>query len=395
MHLVIFDDKRYKSFYPASQLRSVGDIRCGILKLRQRLIFELGFDKAAIIVRPGLDSLYRYRQPDWRINDNPEGKKLYVNSRLKIGDEIIKQIKDVKEEEALVSNGDIVAIRTEKDLAFGFDRDAFYTREIDAKLYKNMVDVVHDNGRLITRDFENIFYEEENFFEIEPGVHVLHPYNVWIGENVKLAPNVVLDASEGPIVIDEDASVMANAVIVGPAYIGKGSLVKISAKIYGGSSIGPICKVGGEIESSIFQAYSNKQHDGFLGHSYVGEWVNIGADTNNSDLKNNYKNVFQYSYESGELFDSGTQFMGSLIADHVKIGINCSLNTGLVIGLGANIYGNKLFSGFVPDFSWGEADSLNTYRIDEFLDTAGKVKSRRRLELQQIESELLKLFHGE
>ena len=171
--------------------------------------------------------------------------------------------------------------------------------------------------------------------------------------------------------------------------------MKIGAKIYGGSSIGPICKVGGEIESSIFQAYSNKQHDGFLGHSYVGEWVNLGADTNNSDLKNNYKNVFQYSYETGELFDSGTQFMGCLIADHVKIGINCSLNTGLVIGLGANIYGNKLFSGFVPDFSWGEADSLNTYRIDEFLDTAGKVKSRRRLELEQIESELLKLFHGE
>jgi len=217
MHLIIFDDKRYKAFFPASQLRSVGDIRCGILKLRQRLTFELGFDEAAIIVRPGLVSLYRFRQPDWRINDNPEGTKLYVNSRLKIDDNLIEQIKAIKEEEALVTEDGIVAVLTKKDLDFGFDFGGFTQRQIDALLYRSMVDIVHDNGRLITRDFENIFYEEENFFETEPGVHVLHPYNVWIGENVKLAPNVVLDASEGPIVIDEDASVMANAVIVGPA----------------------------------------------------------------------------------------------------------------------------------------------------------------------------------
>lgn len=395
MHLVIFDDYLYKSFYPASQLRSVGDIRCGVLKLRQRLTYELGFEDAAIIVRPGLVALYRYRQSSWRINDNPQGLKLYVNSRISLDDATIKLIKEIKEGEALVVGGSIVALLTEQELSFGFDSSGFQERAVEAQLYYNMVDIVHDNGRMIMRDFENIFYEEDNFYETEPGVHVLHPYNVWIGEGAMLAPNVVLDASEGAIIIDEEARIMANAVIVGPAYIGKKSVVKIGAKVYGGSSIGPVCKVGGEIESSIFQAYSNKQHDGFLGHSYVGEWVNLGADTNNSDLKNNYKNVFQYNYHTDKLEDSGTQFMGSLIADHVKIGINCSLNTGLVVGLGANIYGNKLFSGFVPDFSWGEADALNTYRLEEFLETVGKVKSRRKLELQQIESELLKLFHGE
>ncbi|MDD3103672.1 MAG: hypothetical protein PHY24_05585, partial [Candidatus Cloacimonetes bacterium] len=159
--------------------------------------------------------------------------------------------------------------------------------------------------------------------------------------------------------------------------------------------IGPVCKIGGEVEDSSFQAYSNKQHDGFLGHAYIGEWVNLGADTNNSDLKNTYKNVKTYNYLRGEFIDSGSQFMGCVLGDHVKTGINTSLNTGLVVGTGSNIYGSQLFSGFVADFSWGEAESLTKYRFSAFCDTVAIVKQRRGLSLSETEKELLRQISGE
>ncbi len=396
MHVIIFDDLRHKSFYPITQTRSVGDIRCGILKLRQRLSQAFQAEQECVLIDPLLTDLYRERHPDWLVNSIPEGDKLYLNSRIRLDDKAQAEIQALQPEQALYSDEYCVALRTKQALVFGFQDvpDAVKTQSQIA-LYRHMTDIVHDNPRLITRDFETIFYDEDNFFEIETGVSVLNPYQVWLAEGVTLAPNVVLDASQGPIVIDSGARVMANSVIQGPAYIGKKSLVKIGAKIYPGTSIGPVCKIGGEIEDCIFQAFSNKQHDGFLGHAYIGEWVNLGADTNNSDLKNTYKNVNTYDYPSQTCIDSGSQFMGCVLGDHVKSGINASLNTGLVVGIGSNIYGSKLFSGFVPDFSWGEAESLTKYRFAAFCDTVAIVKQRRGLSLGETEKELLRHISGE
>lgn len=395
MQIVIFDDTTDKSFYPLAQTRAVGDLRCGILKLRQRLQFAFEAEDNCILINPALEELYRLRHPDWNLNQPPHGDKLYLNSRIKIDDNICKQIRSLKQDEALVCPAGIIAIRSSDQLCYGFEQLPHLQRiQTEQGLYSQVADLVHDNARLIAWDFENVFYEEENFFETETGVSLLNPYKIWIAEDVHLAPNVVLDATKGPVVIDEGATVMANSVIMGPAYIGKHSLIKVAAKIYGGTSIGPVCKVGGEIEGSIIQAYSNKQHDGFLGHAFIGEWVNIGADTNNSDLKNTYKNVKSYNYLHRDMQDSGSQFMGCVVGDHVKIGINCSLNTGLVIGTGSNIFGGMLFSGYIPDFSWGEADNLTKYRFPAFCDTAAIVKRRRELSLTDLEIELLKQIFG-
>ncbi len=186
---------------------------------------------------------------------------------------------------------------------------------------------------------------------------------------------------------------MPNAVLCGPLYVGKNSLIKIGAKLYGGTSIGKVCKVGGEVEGTIFQGYSNKQHDGFLGHAYIGEWVNLGADTNNSDLKNTYKNVAYYSYATKTKLDSGTQFLGCFIGDHSKTGINCSINTGAVIGIGSNLFGRDLISDFIPDFSWGEAGSLVPYRFAAFCETATLVKQRRLMAFDQLETEFYKSLY--
>jgi UDP-N-acetylglucosamine diphosphorylase / glucose-1-phosphate thymidylyltransferase / UDP-N-acetylgalactosamine diphosphorylase / glucosamine-1-phosphate N-acetyltransferase / galactosamine-1-phosphate N-acetyltransferase len=396
MLLVVFDDKHHKSFYPIAQTRSVGDLRCGILKLRQRLEYIFADGDTGILIDDSLVDLYRDRHPDWIVNDLPAGEKLYLNSRLIISDEAVNAVKALGINQALINGEDIIALRSDKSLTWGFQLPVDIQQIHSAlPLYAHIAQLIHDNGRLISWDFEHIFYDADNFFETEPGVSVLHPYNVWIAEGVELAPNVVLDASEGPIVIDEGARVMAGAVLCGPLYVGKKSLIKIAAKIYGGTSIGPVCKVGGEVEGSIFQAYSNKQHDGFLGHAYIGEWVNLGADTNNSDLKNTYKNVLYHNYLTKTKIDSGSQFMGSVIGDHSKTGINTSLNTGLVIGCACNIYGSGLFSAFVPDFSWGEAQALTEYRFSDFCDTAAIVKKRRNLELSDSERRLYQTISGD
>jgi len=396
MLLVVFDDKQHKSFYPIAQTRSVGDLRCGILKLRQRLEYIFADGDSGLVIEDRLVDLYRERHPDWIVNNPPAGDKLYINSRLIISDEAITAIKALTPNQALLKHETILALRTSEYLNWGFQLPSGTERiQSTLPMYEHIAQLIHDNGRMITWDFEHIFYDEDNFFETEPGVSVLHPYNVWIAEGVDLAPNVVLDASDGPIVIDEGAKVMAGAVLCGPLYVGKKSLIKIAAKIYGSTSIGPVCKVGGEVEGSIFQAYSNKQHDGFLGHAYIGEWVNLGADTNNSDLKNTYKNVQYYNYQTLGKIDSGSKFMGSVIGDHSKTGINTSLNTGLVIGCACNIYGSGLFTGFIPDYSWGEAQALTKYRFQDFCDTAAIVKNRRNLELSSSERRLYQTISGD
>lgn len=400
MKLRIFDDPGRAAFFPLTHLRGIGDLRCGVLKLRQRLESLFGED-AGYITDPVLEPLYTLRHPDWEINRAERADCLYINSRIKVVSEAYTRIKALVPETALV-NGDIVlAVRTASGIERCPDLGLLTSIGIDGipcdlDFYRHPADLIRDNSNMIVYDFEHYFQDKDNFFETEPGVTVLDPYNIWIGNEVKLKPGVVLDASAGPIIIDDEAQVMANAVILGPCYIGKRSVIKIGAKIYGGCSIGPVCKIGGEVEGSIIQAYTNKQHDGFLGHAYLGEWINLGADTNNSDLKNTYKNVNYYSYQTNGKIDSGTLFLGCIIGDHVKLGINSTINTGAVIGTGSNLWGRDLISDFIPDLSWGEASKLQPYRFEAFLETAKIVKARRDLELSDPERDLLKrLSHPE
>jgi len=391
--MIVFDDKKTNAFHPITLNRSVGDLRCGILKLRQRLQYLLSDNEPGIWIDPSLEDLYKDRHPDWQINGAPSGEALHVNSRLKIKAKSLEAVRSIVVGDCLYSKDVLIAFRAKKTVTSlpeieDLESQGYNLISSQAETYDNLSDLIHDNGRMLSFDFEELFYEKDNYFETEPGVTTLNPYNIWIAENVQLKPGVVLDASDGPIVLDEGVSILPNAVVLGPAYIGKNTLVKVGAKIYPNTSVGPVCKIGGEIEGSIFQAYTNKQHDGFLGHSYVGEWVNIGADTNNSDLKNTYKNVKFHSYRDMGKIDSGSMFLGALIADHVKLGINASLNTGCVIGLGSNLWGSDLIADFIPDFSWGMASKLGRHRFDAFCETARIMKQRRGLTLSTAEKNL-------
>jgi len=395
LKLYIFDDAQWHNFFPITFTRSTGDLRVGILKLRQRILGYMETEETNVIVPELLQKIYRERQEDWDVNTLTKEDSLFINSRLKIDDELVKKIKALDTGSCLLSGDTVMAARFTPEVS-EVNSEAFASllsnlraeKLADNLCWEYLWELIHANGEYIKRDFQEFFYDKDNSFETEMGVTVLDPYNFWIGDDAKLSPGNIIDCSGGPVVIDEGAKIMPNAVIIGPCYIGKNSTIKIGAKIYENTSIGPICKVGGEVEGSIIQAYSNKQHDGFLGHSYLGEWVNLGADTNNSDLKNTYKNVKSWFYPAGDKIDTGSMFVGCLLGDHSKTGINCAINTGSVLGVACNIYGSPLINGYIPSFSWGEANAITRYRLDKFLETAMAVKLRRGLALSDAEKEL-------
>jgi UDP-N-acetylglucosamine diphosphorylase/glucosamine-1-phosphate N-acetyltransferase len=233
------------------------------------------------------------------------------------------------------------------------------------------------NARVITDDFNKLPFRGESEESVTyPGVHVINEDNVVIGEGAVIKSGAVLDATDGPIAIGDRTVVMPNACIIGPASIGADCIIRAGAKILKGTSTGRVCKVGGEVEGTIISSYSNKQHDGFIGHSYLGEWVNIGAASNNSDLKNNYSAVRMWC--AGAIRNTGRQFMGLIMGDHTKTGINTLFNTGTVVGFNCNIYSSELPGKFVPSFSWGHGSEMTEYDVNKAMQTAEVVLERRK-----------------
>jgi len=399
MNYIIFEDEGYKNFLPFTYTRFVGAMRVGILKLRQRIGIYFDFSPVNVILRLDLESMYRQRHKNWQINHVGEHEYVFINARIKLSETIKKEIDKLSSGQKLMQGSAVIAFKVKNEqerhcatesLHMLYDGLKPVYTKVEDPLWTYTWEFIVHNGAMLKDDYELVFVEEDNFIQIDPGVTAINPYNIWIGEGAELKHGVILDATAGPIVIDEHAQIWHNAVIIGPAYIGKNSVVKIGAKIYHNTSIGPQSKVGGEIEGTIIQAYTNKQHDGYLGQSYVGEWVNIGADTNNSDLKNTYRPVKVWFYPTKEKVSTGQLFIGCFIGDHSKVGINCSINTGAVIGFGVNVYGRDLITDFIPSFSWGEANSLLKYHLEKFIETTANVKIRRQEQLISNEIDLIR-----
>ena len=262
----------------------------------------------------------------------------------------------------------------------------------EARLLSFIWQLIERNPAVIEDDFKKLpFRGQSEESVIFPGVQMINDENILIGEGAVIKSGTVLDASEGPIAIDDGAVVMSNAVIIGPASIGANSIVKAGAKILEGTSIGEVCKIGGEVDSTIFGNYTNKQHDGFIGHSYLGEWINIGAASNNSDLKNNYSYVRMWC--AGSIKDTGRQFLGTIIGDHTKTGINTLFNTGTVIGFNCNVYSSEMPPSFVPSFSWGHGVEITEYELTKAMQTAETVLERRKVKFNAPHQELFKKIH--
>jgi UDP-N-acetylglucosamine diphosphorylase/glucosamine-1-phosphate N-acetyltransferase len=219
--------------------------------------------------------------------------------------------------------------------------------------------------------------------------------NTLIGERIFIEEGAQAEAAtfnslSGPIYLGKDSLVMEGSVVRGGLSLGERSQLKLAAKIYGPTTIGPHCKVGGEVSNSVIMGYANKGHDGFLGNSVLGEWCNLGADTNTSNLKNNYAEVRLWSYESKRFESTGLQFCGLIMGDHSKSGINTMFNTGTLVGVSSNIFGGGFPRNFIPSFSWGGSSGFTEYRFDKAMETAEKVMGRRGIELDEVERAVLR-----
>ena len=231
------------------------------------------------------------------------------------------------------------------------------------------------NGKEIQIDFGIYTKGKSSANKKYPGVNFVNKKNIFIGKDVDIKPGVVLDASTGPIFIEKKSTIFPNAVIQGPVYIGESSKIKSCATIYPNVSIGKVCKIGGEVEDTIIHPFSNKQHSGFLGHSYLGSWINLGADTNNSDLQNNYGTI--KVQVNGRHIDSGKQFVGLMMGDHSKTAINTMFNTGTVVGFSSNVFGAGFPPKYIPSFGWGGAESMKEYKLAKAIETTKAVFARR------------------
>ena len=395
MKLCIFEDSAWDQFLPLTYTRASFDLKSGILKLRQKISYFYPDAKKFLIVRQELKELYQERY-NYAINELEEGTFLFINGRLLFNENILKGINKLEVGSGLFNEDVCIAARIDTKEKKDISTEQLTALFSDIKKIQTEIcpidyicELVAMNACQIKQDYANCIKDKINYHIQDGTFHVLNAEDIFLCENVTIEPGVVLDATKGPILVDNDAHIMAQAVIKGPVYIGKGSKVKVGAKIYEGTSVGKVCKVGGEIEETIIQGYSNKQHEGFLGHSYIGEWVNIGADTNNSDLKNNYDHVKTFYYPKRTFISTESQFFGAVFADHTKTGINTTFNTGIVVGVGCNLYSSLLFSGFIPSFSIGSANKIGEYHLKKMLQTAEIVKSRRGLILSDDEKKLL------
>ncbi|MGC8594685.1 MAG: GlmU family protein [Candidatus Kryptoniota bacterium] len=403
MDIYLFEDDGYRKLLPLVYFRPVYDLRCGILTLREKV--EKLFPDANIYygMREYLSDSFLEKNPHTRVNRRPEnGSEIFlINGRTLAGTGLLNAIRNLDQNTLLLRNNSIVAgrisiehfdsigkaIKENKVQGSDFPGLKFKELSVDTGVIDFFWQLVSHNGDEIRSDFKLLFGGRGMIRgKVSEGVHMLGSENILIDEGAVVKPGAVLDAEDGPIYISKNARVLPNAIIVGPTFIGENSIIKAGAKIYENTSIGPTCKVGGEVEESIIHSFSNKQHEGFLGHAYLGSWVNIGADSNNSDLKNDYGNV--KVYVDGEYVDTGSQFVGLTMGDHSKCGINSMFNTGTVVGVCCNIFGAGLPPKFVPSFSWGGADGFETYRIEKAIEVARRVMLRRKINLSPADQKL-------
>lgn len=403
MQICIFEGIHYARLLPLVYTRPVYDLRVGITLLKEKVIRLFPEAKVTLHCRSYLAEVMKEKYPQYRINEIDEDEPcLFVNGRVLVEDDFLSQIDLSDPNDVLYVNGEyIIAAKVSgsklaemKNCLNGLftfsDFDGLVKKRVDVKVINYMWDAIHYNASAIKQDFNFIVKDkkEKILGKVYEGAHLVNKDQIFIDEGAVVKPGVVLDAEDGPIYIGKNAKIFPNAVIIGPCYVGDNSAIKAGAKIYEGTSIGEVCKIGGEVEECIIHSYSNKQHEGFLGHAYLGQWVNLGADTNNSDLKNNYGSVRVYIND--ELVDSGSMFVGLTMGDHSKSGINSMFNTGTVVGVGCNIYGAGLPPKYIPSFCWGGAEMMTTYDIEKSLEVARRVMARRKMNLSAAEEKLLR-----
>ena len=370
MKIILADFEAHLRFAPLSLTRPIGDIRVGLFTNLERWSILLPDDHI------GFQSESYLRDEFEELND---GK--IVNACIIPNEDFVASIVYLEDNCRLMLGNNTMAIS-------GTGKNIINYKGEMPILINHRWELLSVNATAISNDID-LIKESISYQKIPKDVIVIGPKDSIYLEEGAILSACTLNSKEGPIYISKGAEVMEGALIRGPFALCENAVVKMGAKIYGASTIGPFCKVGGELSNVIFQSYSNKGHDGFLGNSYIGEWCNLGADTNVSNLKNNYDSVRSYCYEKKEEVNTGLQFLGLFMGDHSKTGINSMFNTGAVVGVSCNLYGAGFFPKHTLSFSWGEPNALEPFRIEKSLEYANKMMERRSEKLSAEEENIL------
>ena len=366
MNYILFDGNVRNALLPFTYTRPVADIRIGILTIREKWEHRLGLTTTTI-TEEYLEEKYPMVEM---------AKNILINSSYLPTKALVEQVKMLSENQAIFNNGEVVAFfakKTQEEV--NFDTYEQFEFEDDVIKIDHTWDIFSKNGEAIEQDFQLLTHGRRSQ-PIPEGVRYLNKEHIFIEEGAEIS-FAILNASTGPIYIGKGAKIMEGSIVRGPFAMCENSVLKIGAKMYGPTTLGPYCKVGGEVNNSVLFGFSSKGHEGFLGNSVLGEWCNLGADTNTSNLKNNYAEVKLWNYESDRFAKTGLQFCGLMMGDHSKCGINMMFNTGTVVGVSANIYGSGYPRNFIPSFSWGGPSGLTTYQLKKVFQVAEAVMKRR------------------
>ncbi len=378
MNYILFDGPARNALLPFTFTRPVADILVGIMTIRQKWELHLG-STTTTLTEEYLSDKY----PMVELEGN-----VMINASFLPNAILAELVSNLEPNQAIFKKDEIIAFYTsENQEEVDFDTYEIIEYNDDCITIENTWDIFSKNDVAIREDFE-LLTQDRRSQSIPKSVNVIAPENVFIEEGAKLE-YVTLNASSGPIYIGRDAEIMEGSVIRGPFALCDNAQVKMASKIYGATTVGPYSRVGGEVKNVVIFAYSNKGHDGFLGDSVLGEWCNIGADSNNSNLKNNYEEVRLWSYQTEGFAKTGLQFCGLMMGDHSKCGINTMFNTGTVVGVSANIFGSGFPRNFVPSFSWGGASGFTTYLTKKAFETAKLVMARRNIVFDEKEAAIL------
>ncbi|MEW2922416.1 GlmU family protein [Muricauda sp. ANG21] len=378
MNYILSDGTSRESLFPFTFTRPVAEIRVGILTIREKWEKWLN---ASVSVKTE-----DYLAAKFPLNSAAEN--VVINASYLPDADLVKAIQKLRMGEALMHGEEYIAY-VSGDVETPFDSTNFKTVQHQPKglTIKNTWDIFSKNGDALQSDY-NILTAGRKSQPISNTNQVLHPENIFLEEGAKVEFSI-LNASTGPIYIGKNAEIMEGCIIRGSFALCEGAIVKMGAKIYGPTTAGPGCKLGGEVNNSVLFAYSNKGHEGFLGNSVLGEWCNMGADTNTSNMKNNYAPVRLWSYQTEGFARTGLQFCGLMMGDHSKCGINTMFNTGTVVGVSANIFGSGYPRNFVPSFSWGGASGFTEFRTNKAIEVATAMMKRRNVEFNDTEAQIL------
>ena len=373
-------DNRSK-LLPLTFTRPVSHLRIGILKIYEKWLLRLGVEPA-FITEPFLVPKY---------SDLGADRSLLINGSICPDDALIKEVMELKAGQSLMHQGTFIAARTTDSAEYG---EQFWAGmnaveyEKEPLIIRRPWDIFLHNKNQIVADFTQVTHGLPQAEISDPNVVMYGRNNIFIAESAKIKA-CIIDAESGPVYIGPETQIHPGAVIQGPFALCEGSHVNMGAKMKSDTTIGPYCKVGGEISNSVLQGYTNKGHEGYLGNAVLGEWCNLGADTNNSNLKNNYTAVKAWDYETSAFINTELQFCGLIMGDHSKCGINTMFNTGTVVGVGANIFGAGFPRNFIPSFAWGGTAGFATFGLRRALETAEIVMKRRSVILDDIEKAML------